>query len=551
LADVTTERLQLELAVKGQESADRLASEIDKVTAAGEKLRDARGRFVAAEERAATATDASTAAMGRGAAAAGKLDAATGKAGSKVAGFGQTALQTGRVVQDFAQGGLGGILNNIEGLTVALGLGSGLAGVLTIVGVGFEVFKPQIKSFLESFNAGAIRTFATDLDRLNEQVKEIEARPVKLAVDARDLSLARQQVVQIQAAMAALEAMRGALSTGQQKAATAVRDALVEAPGGFAGVEADLRKRMQPGALAAVTARFTPEIERVRKAMEKAQADAMADPTLVPVAARFEKELEGLQEARNAAINHVLNPEKEGGLSKQIGELIGRATAGGQRQPEGIRDLAAALRRAGRGELAGQVAGQAPEALRAAAEKTKAAKEAKEADEFDAAALKTYAELTKQEAAEAIRQSAAIEKDTKDAAAQKAREARAAFFLGQGFSLPPVRKGPKAPDEAKLRQADEEQRQERLATQIFAGGQRGFTPDQSRDIAADSIKMQRQGLDVNEATNVAMGKALQVMQQLSIEMQRQRAWSLGMGREFEQLLRANDSNQHSALNVGR
>src|SRR4051794_19063564 len=47
----------------------------------------------------------------------------------------QGLLDLGRAVQDFQAAGLGGILNNIEGLARGLGMGAGLAGVLTIVGV--------------------------------------------------------------------------------------------------------------------------------------------------------------------------------------------------------------------------------------------------------------------------------------------------------------------------------------------------------------------------------------------------------------------------------
>ncbi len=79
----------------------------------------------------------------------------TEKLKSGAAGSAQSLLQTGRVIQDFAQGGLGGVLNNIEGLTVALGLGSGLAGVLTILGVVALTAGPAVKSFLKGIIDGS------------------------------------------------------------------------------------------------------------------------------------------------------------------------------------------------------------------------------------------------------------------------------------------------------------------------------------------------------------------------------------------------------------
>ena len=84
-----------------------------------------------------------------------KAAVATEKLGSKVAGTGQSLLQGGRVIQDFAQGGLGGILNNIEGLTMALGMGPGLAGVLTVIGVAALVAGPSVKSFFQGMIDGS------------------------------------------------------------------------------------------------------------------------------------------------------------------------------------------------------------------------------------------------------------------------------------------------------------------------------------------------------------------------------------------------------------
>lgn len=73
-----------------------------------------------------------------------KLAKSAEHAKSGAVGFGQSMLQSGRFVQDFAQGGIGGVLNNIEGLVTALGMGSGLAGVLTIVGVAAALAGPKM-----------------------------------------------------------------------------------------------------------------------------------------------------------------------------------------------------------------------------------------------------------------------------------------------------------------------------------------------------------------------------------------------------------------------
>jgi hypothetical protein len=107
-----------------------------------------------------------------------ELETSLEKTGNKMAGVGQTALQSGRFLQDFAQGGVGGVLNNIEGLAMALGGGPGLAGVLTAVGLAAFFAMPKIKEFFGGM------TEATDaVKKLNEQIKEQEER-IKKAHEA-------------------------------------------------------------------------------------------------------------------------------------------------------------------------------------------------------------------------------------------------------------------------------------------------------------------------------------------------------------------------------
>ena len=105
-------------------------------------------------------------------------DKAAQKASHGVAGMGQSFLQSGRVIQDFAQGGIPGILNNIEGLTMALGLGSGLAGILTIAGVAAFTAGPAIKSFFQGLADGSnkIPETTNKVEGLNEKLKDNKER---------------------------------------------------------------------------------------------------------------------------------------------------------------------------------------------------------------------------------------------------------------------------------------------------------------------------------------------------------------------------------------
>jgi hypothetical protein len=103
-----------------------------------------------------------------------KLEKKTEQLGKTGVKTGQSLLQGGRVVQDFAQGGLGGILNNIEGLTVALGMGPGMAGVLTVLGVVALTAGPAIKSFFQGWADGSneVPKSADAIERLTDRIKD-------------------------------------------------------------------------------------------------------------------------------------------------------------------------------------------------------------------------------------------------------------------------------------------------------------------------------------------------------------------------------------------
>jgi hypothetical protein len=69
-------------------------------------------------------------------------------------GNAQAMLQLSRGVQD-AQYGVGGLVNNIEGITMALGMGAGLAGVLTVAAVGFDILDKNTDVFGRQTRAAA------------------------------------------------------------------------------------------------------------------------------------------------------------------------------------------------------------------------------------------------------------------------------------------------------------------------------------------------------------------------------------------------------------
>lgn len=150
------------------------------------------------------------------------------KAKSGMAGFGQSALQTGRVVQDFVQGGIGGILNNIEGLSQALGGGPGLAGVMTIVGVAAFIAMPHIQKFLDSLSSDEPKTFAEEMGKIEERIKELTNKKHKIAVDYEDLEHAKDQLEAMKKIEQEIKHLRDANTSDESKQKTAVQKAIIE-----------------------------------------------------------------------------------------------------------------------------------------------------------------------------------------------------------------------------------------------------------------------------------------------------------------------------------
>jgi hypothetical protein len=78
-------------------------------------------------------------------------------------------LNLGRAAQDLAQGGFGGIINNIEGIVGGGGLA---AGVLTAIGTAALLATPAIKEWVKSLGAGA-ETFKPTFEGLEKYTEAI------------------------------------------------------------------------------------------------------------------------------------------------------------------------------------------------------------------------------------------------------------------------------------------------------------------------------------------------------------------------------------------
>lgn len=231
---VTEDVIKLVLETSGQETIDRLTkstanymallTELTKAYARGEVTTEeflrTTQKYESAIQSEAAMLERLTAAQNAQAASIGKVDAAATKATKGMAGFGQSAMQAGRFIQDFQAAGVMGIANNLEGLALALGGGPGLAGALTLFGVAYLAFKPQIAEFVKSFSNAVdpVKAFQGTIETLEAKIKEISEKPHKFSIDIQQLENAKEQIDAIKRGLAALEAAKSG-RTEDEKAA--------------------------------------------------------------------------------------------------------------------------------------------------------------------------------------------------------------------------------------------------------------------------------------------------------------------------------------------
>jgi len=95
------------------------------------------------------------------------LDQSQGKVAGSSRNMGNALLQGSRALQD-SQYGFAGVVNNLEGIASAMGLGAGVAGVVTVLAVAMQSAAPHIEAFFASLDKSKIATDA--LKALQDQL---------------------------------------------------------------------------------------------------------------------------------------------------------------------------------------------------------------------------------------------------------------------------------------------------------------------------------------------------------------------------------------------
>lgn len=291
---------------------------------------------------------------GRAADANRRYGSSVDAAAKSTTNLGYAGLTAGRAIQDFTQGGLGGILNNIEGLAMALGGGGALAGGLTTIGVGLFIFKDQIKDAFNYFT-GQVENGKSRLEQFKATVETVNAKPLKLVADLQSLENAKQQVESIERSLKAVEAL------GQQRAPI-----IGEAGDRVAGIlntaiggGAQLKERLIDAAVN--RAGPDPQAEQMRRELEATQ-ERRAVIGRLPAAAQGPGTADELRRAE-ARITELQLKIKESddarvkAATREVGDALAGAKEGDARGREA---LAGQLRGVGENELADRVLAATP-----------------------------------------------------------------------------------------------------------------------------------------------------------------------------------------------
>lgn len=253
----------------------------------------------------------------------GKVAGVAGAAAKGTKDFGQSILEVSRGVEDL-QYGIRGFLNNIPGIVTALGMGSGVAGVLSLVAVGLTTIVPKLHAWATNTEDATkrIADALAETTKAAQEAKEKRIAAIDAEIEAYDRQIAKTRELR-RAEMERVDA-RAALDLAKVDAA--------EARGELSPEEA-IRART---GIADAQARAKAAAEQ--KTVEEEVSKATRDATAARAKAREE------QAAADAAAAMV---EKAKAQQKAEADLPGLRTkvgsfkaAGAQASPEGRAELA-------------------------------------------------------------------------------------------------------------------------------------------------------------------------------------------------------------------
>lgn len=197
--------------VQGASTAIKTAaSAVQDLTAGQQRGMAQWDAMVAAQARATTGAKAQTAATVAATTAITAQASATAKAGAAAAtgaggmrGFGMGILYVSQAVED-AQYGFSSVLNNIPLIVMAMGGSGGIAGAISLVGVGIAVASRHMEWF-----TGKVKEAIDPIEALKKELEEIGKKPVKLSFDVERKTEIEKEVAEATANAGKFKALEG------------------------------------------------------------------------------------------------------------------------------------------------------------------------------------------------------------------------------------------------------------------------------------------------------------------------------------------------------
>lgn len=317
-------------------------------------------------------------AMKRHGSSAAALAALQNQAATGTRNYQQSALAASYALQDFASsnGGLvqqlASVNNNIPQIVAGLG---GPAGMVAGIGAFTTVViaaAPPIYNYAKSLGVLGEELDKTGdrLENIQEKIKDLEAKPLKVPVDRAELDRLRNDLKEIQDSRQAYERFKNTKSEQERRAGTETEQLLAMAPGG-ANALADRLARSMGKELIETDLNlqnFRHTIAEQTKKAEEFEAAAKVSMSAgrggMGAAAQQMKDARRARAAAQAASDQAVNREREirgdaitgklGIQHEKVGELFKGATGGND---EGARKrLVAQLKKIGETQLANEIA---------------------------------------------------------------------------------------------------------------------------------------------------------------------------------------------------
>jgi len=168
----------------------------------------------------------------------GQIGKLSGSGGLK--GFGSASMQLSYVMQDLvAQNGdlLRGFMaiqNNMPLLVTSFGGTAGLAGAISLMSLAASLAAPLMANVVKEFNITKTDDFRIAIEKLQDRLKVLEEKKIKLSIDYTEMEQARRRIGDIQDAMRAYEEWSRLHTDWEKKSGAEVASVLANAPGGAA-----------------------------------------------------------------------------------------------------------------------------------------------------------------------------------------------------------------------------------------------------------------------------------------------------------------------------